>query len=60
MKKTTEKKSLPIRFAASVLLVPTALAEIPKGIKQSVEDFKTEVRNEMETRIEKVNILTTK
>lgn len=54
MKIVSNKKSLTVRTVASVLMVPKAIALIPVIIRDNVEDFKTEVRGEMETRVNSV------
>lgn len=40
----------PVRLIASILLVPTALASIPKEIKKQVVAFKEEVNEEVSSR----------
>ena len=42
--------SLPVRIAASVVLVPKAIASIPSGIKGSAKAFVTKVDNEIDRR----------
>jgi hypothetical protein len=47
-----------VRIAATVKLLPTALSEIPKGIKEKREAFADQVKQEIDQRRTMVNMIT--